>query len=461
MDSISAETKATLLSWRNYARFSKHFAIRPHIRYALASACAALIQTVAVAHILYGPALTYVSASPSRCASSDHRLRFFAARDDLSLHVVASFLGAIIHALLWTSCGAYINTSYPFHASAGKRLLMQCPRIVLLAGLSAALAAIAVTPSYPVWIEEGSMNVSLWRVILEKLSCFGAVFACTFVVLFSWNFFGAVREQLRESARGAWWGLRDRNMSDVVMERERFAVLARQAILGRGEEEREQLVRQIVDTLQKITRKEKDLVQFPGFSDASGEVWEVALEHCLAPLEFLQEIVKDCNMRLYQANEVGGGWSMGPIKLGWLRNLRGRNEKFVCGVADVCIAACEVMASVYAGSYRLDTYGVVHRTLVQAVRTLLICKEQTESYLMLRKSKEVKTGKLRGKLKEWWVVQSEYDSVCAVDDALTLTMYRIVGSFHGHFIDFVEGVEATWDRTLDRQLRMFLEYQVS
>lgn len=460
-DSISAETRAALLSWRNHTRFAKHFTIRPHLRYALASVCAALVQTLAVAYITYGPSLILASWSPSRCASPGYRSRLFAFGDDLSFHVFTSFIASITHTVLWIWSGAYVSISYPFHASAGKRLLLNCPRIVVLAGFPALIAASVVTPFHPVWIEEGTLNVPLWRMMREKSAYFVAAAGSTFVVLLSWNCLAAVREVLRGGDGVDWWSLRSKRASDVVMEREWFAVMARQAKAGRGEEGREQMVRQMVGTLHKITRTEKDLAQFPGFSDANGEVWEVALGQCLAPLELLQEMLRESNVRLYQAKEVSSRLRVGHFKLGGLRNWVGGSENFVCAVTDVCIAACGVMGAVYTASYSLDTYGVVHRTLVGAVRTLLICKEQTEHYLMLRKSEKSNTRRAIVWLQTLRVLRSEYDSVRAVDDAIMLAMYRIVETFYGHFKDVVEGIEVTWDRSLDRQLQMFLEYQIS
>lgn len=461
IDSIAAETKATLLSWRNHTRFAKHFVLRPHVRYAVASACAALFQTIAVAYIMYGPSLILASWSPSKCASMDCRSRLFTTGDELSLHVISSLIAAMVHTLLWIWFGAYISISYPFHASVGKRLLLHCPRIVALAGSSAFISALWVTLFHPMRMEEGSLNMSAWNAIREKLAYFVAAFGSTFVVLFSWNCMAAIRELLRGGDGVGWLTLKDKKATDAVIGRERFAILARQAIAGRGEEGREQVVRQMVGTLHRITRTEKDLAQFPGFSDANGKVWEVALAQCLAPLELLQEILRESNVRFYQAKEASSRLRVGRFNFGKLRYSRGYSEKFVCAIADVCIAVCGVMGAVYAASYNLDTYGVVHRTLVRAVRTLLICKEQTEHYLTLRKGRNLRTTTVMARLKEWRVVRSEYDCVWAVDDAIMLAMYRIVDTFYGHFKDIAEGVEVTWDRSLDRQLQMFLEYQTS
>lgn len=304
-------------------------------------------------------------------------------------------------------------------------------------------------------------GMKFWPALMERLGAVLSAVLCVFITIMSWNTMAMIEEQLSEGGGMAQRMSVGGGLEDARWERERCLVLVRQASVPKSDGEAESLVRDMVGCLYRITRTDKDLVAFPGFSDASSDVWRVALQHLLAPIDFMQELLKEFNLMLYQANEGGGGALGGPRRVvPWARVVGGR-EQFRFADADVCVIACGVLADIFVASYTLDSYGVVHRTLAEAVRSLLMCKEQTENFLGLRTPRNGKDADTMVWLGRSLMLRSEHESVAAVDDAIMLAMYRIVGTFRGHFSNFVEGVEVAWDRSLDRHLRRFLEYQVS
>lgn len=475
-------------SWRRqfYARSVLEGAfLRLRILHALGCVSGCVLQSITIAYVLYGPALTPISLSWSKCAPqqlANLNRQLIPEWSDLARHALFGLFSGLVYAIVWSLSGAYATHSYPFHVKALRRVVLYTPRVVLMSAIPAIFAAfpavvlqyLLTETSYLVVPESGP-----WTKLVEWWGSIFAAVSCSFIALFSWNVIAVLEEQFLGPGRswtaeiGRARGLR--NQAEMLSwERNKFMLLAQQrASPKKNDEDLEESIREMLVSLSLLTQSDVDMVDFPAFQDASGGVWSITLQQCLAPIDFVQELLREYNVRQYQASSSRGNAALflGPSRTGLpprATSLLGVHKPFVFPDADLCIASCRILSTLFVASYDLDTYGVVHRTLVQTVQSLLICKEQTEAFLSFLDSMG-KDGRPTGfafdkigivqTLRDSMQLCSDYETVAAIDDAIKLAMYRIIGTFRTHMYNFVDGIEVAWDRSLDRQLRDFLNYQ--
>lgn len=215
----------------------------------------------------------------------------------------------------------------------------------------------------------------------------------------------------------------NRPLADLSNERERYELLLRKAAGGDVS-----VVEEVVGCVYVLTGREEDMKQFVVFADASGEMWRWTVECCLRPLEKLEGVLRERNLRRVQE---GGG----PRRGFW-----GGDGQKVSNV-EVCVVACEVLKRVLRKGVTLDCYGGVQRGLGRVMMGLLACREQTERFLGM--------GGGGG----------DEQKVMLVDEAVVLAVYGIVEVYRDELVRFVEGGEVGWDHSLDRQLRVFLLFK--
>ena len=193
----------------------------------------------------------------------------------------------------------------------------------------------------------------------------------------------------------------------------------------------------VIPSLRAVTISNEVLHYFIGYTDASGSSWRSLLAHCLHPVNSVRTALQTRVTPTLFA-------STAPL---W-------NVVLPPEDVSLAITSTESLARVYEECGKADTYGVVHRTLPYALAELLRCKLETAGYLSSPDNEA-------GEGIRWAIgIRSTREMVVAVDDALTVCVYRIVGAFRGHLLTYLRGGEAEWDRGLNNVLQAFLDYQV-
>lgn len=447
-----------------------------------------VVQSVLLGYITYGPSVLPLPLNSQDAALS---LRSFAHRltptsSDLMLCCLIAVFAGLFFSICWTWSESYTMHSYPFTLSPSKRWALLFPKLLILAGFpvvcSASPALIVHWLLYRTAIITFSEE-SFWASSLRMVSNLVGVSACTFLSLFSWNLLGAQENDYltRDSAFPATTTGAHGTTDVVSWNRDKILLLSQQCTSDkRVDDITPDIVQEALQSLSLLCQTEEGLKEYPGFLDASGDVWRFSLRICLSPIHTLEELLANCNAKQFQSSSVENQkrpllvpsrTSISAMLLSTLGTL-GTKRRVLFLDADVCIRSCEVISKLVTASYELDSFGVVHRTLPQLVGNLLLCKQQTEAFLFhqdpsskLRSDEyaipNVAGFDLRHICRKLMLFRSEYETVVAIDDALTLAIYRIVGSFRNHMYSYIEGMEVTWDRSLDRQLASFLDYQLS
>lgn len=477
-------------SWRRqfYSRSVLEGALlRLRLLHGLGCVSGCVLQSISMAYVLYGPALTPISLSWSKCAPQQLAMlnrQLIPEWSDLTPHALFGLFSGIIYTVIWTMTGAHATHSYPFHVKVLRRVWLYVPRVILMSGIPTILAAVPAVLLQYLLAETSHLAIPESGPWTKLVEWWGVVFAavwCSFIALFSWNaisvleeqFFGPGKSLTAEVGRAR--GHRDQG-EFLASEGTKFLTLIEQCASSKSfDNDDEESIREMLVSLSFLTKPDADMSDFPAFLDASGEVWRITLHQCLSPIDFLQDLLREYNVRRFQKSSLRGSTALfrGPSRSGMPPNATsffGGHKSFVFPDADLCIASCQIISTLFVVSYDLDTYGVVHRTLAQTVQSLLLCKEQTETFLAVRDAagKDGRSGDysfdkkgILRRLRDVMQLGSDYETIAAIDDAIKLAMYRIIGTFRTHMYNFVDGNEVTWDRSLDRQLREFLNYQTA
>lgn len=446
-----------------------------------------VLQSMFAAYFLFGPAMVPLSLSWSKCAPhplANLNRTLIPVWHDLAPHALFAVFSGIAYAMLLYAVGAHVTRSYPFHVKVINRVFLYLPRVFLMSAIPTLLAAVPAAFLHYFLAESPLLIIpeaGTWPRLLEWWASVFAALWTSFAALLSWNVIAVLEEQFlgpdRSLAVEVGRARLHRDLGELIhTESARLMDLVQNGASPKLYDDDDAFTsREVLTCLSLLTMPAVNMSEFPVFVDASGETWRITLSHCLAPLDFLQESLREYNVSRFQKSSLRGSTAlfrgpsrstMPPSALSFLSG----SSSFVFADADMCITSSRVLSLLFVMSYDIDTYGVVHRTLVQTVHSLLMCKEQTERFLAIR---EVSGHDGRGagglfdgtgvarKLGDMMQYSSDYETVAAIDDAIKLAMYRIIGTFHTHMYNFVDGNEVTWDRSLDRQLRDFLAYQTS
>lgn len=445
-------------------------------------------QSLMTAYIAYGPS---VFPLPPDSLGSDLSLRNLTHRFtpkslDLSLSCLFSCFAGFLFSVCWMWSESTTMHAYPFQVSSSRRWAVHAPKILLLSGIP---VVCSVAPAFALhWVLYPNTGVSLseeglWSFSYRLVCNVIGISSSVFVALLSWNLLDALDiHYVQGLLTLSRTGTDDYVFNDeIALNRDRILQVSR----NNSAEKRfdcmtPDLVQETLDSLTLLCQTDESLEHFPGFLDATGDAWRFSLEICLSPLDVLQEILGNCNAMQLQSSvyESRKGLFLRPSRsevpsflLSWLGR-QGARRQVLFQDYDACIKSCEIISKLVTASYKRDSYGVVHRTLPQLVGGLLMCKQQTETFLLHQDP----SGKLRiedsvlarmGGLdmgyvcKNLMLFRSEYETIAAIDDALTLAIYQIVGSFRSHMYSYLDGMEVAWDRSLDKQLASFLDYQAS
>lgn len=455
---------------------NEYFRLR--LLHSLGCASGCVLQAVLVGYIVPGSRMTSRTSIP--LASGIHPTAIsrhvFPTWSVLAHFSLCALFAGLIYASLRRESAILSSRNLPFFMPFPRRLAVCLSKAVLMSGLSVMLSVIPATLFYwllcrcPFCLTEVS-GLSLINFFgITTGSC-----SCAFITLLSWNILAMTDYVIEGSDTDLTFSARTEPSSkyrdDIIMEdRDKISILAQQyATHNLFSKDTQFVIGDGLRALNSLCHTQEGLSEFPGFLDSSGDVWEFCLSLCLSPLEALEHILRD---RSSHSFGLAPSVARRKSRLAWPSPSAMSDSRALSPDVNMCISASEAVGVLVAASYEFDRFGVVQRTLPRLMRSLLRCKEQMDLTLSEQRSWSASASEntesshyvLAGAMR-WCrrtlLIQDERHALRAVDDALTLSIYRIIGVFRNHMYSFVEGVEVAWDRSLDRQLMSFLDYLVS
>lgn len=205
----------------------------------------------------------------------------------------------------------------------------------------------------------------------------------------------------------------------------------------------------------------EDLKHFAPFSDPSGRFWRTTLEAALAPLIDLLSAI-----RAPSANNGMGGES----NLFLAHNYGVSSSRGIClNVSDAVlretIPVVRALPTVLEASVKYDSFGVVLSTIPTTLSLLLavhngLCTILGDSGESLSGSAFQSVGRIS--LFKWLeqraVDQSQARVLWALQDAISVCIYRVTCTFREQIVSLVEGREVGWDAQATDALRPFLDF---
>lgn len=187
-----------------------------------------------------------------------------------------------------------------------------------------------------------------------------------------------------------------------------------------------------------------DISSLALFQDSSGQAWKVCLAYALHPLQMAVQRIDTCLRRAPNTSNLLRPTNKSYDPYNFIISVFATGELFTAEETLSLIHSCNSLSIIYVESVKHDMYGVVHRTLSNALITLLTLKQMTTQFMTQS---------------ERWGGRERH-AVRAVDDAVVVCVYQIIAVYGEHLVTFANGKEIDWDRRLDSTLVQFLQYQV-
>lgn len=222
----------------------------------------------------------------------------------------------------------------------------------------------------------------------------------------------------------------------------------------------------------------------PLFSDASGVVWHDILTACLNPLDrlsyrlwmrtnahkirselpsiFQADTVESA--ALYQARQFGGGggtgFDGGVVGGGGIVRASARvSDEALFGEIQRILHATKALSNLLVASRYEDRYGVVQRTLVDVMTSLLQCHEKVTALSgsqLLQTQSLLSSGARGGHDGSCRDGQFTVEEAHHVEKALVDAVRLIVDAFHNYLSGYLEAQEPRWAAKFNPRLAGFL-----
>lgn len=199
--------------------------------------------------------------------------------------------------------------------------------------------------------------------------------------------------------------------------------------------------------IRRHLRSADSLKAFPVFLDATGQTWRSLHTHLIFAL---QKVNADlANAQLHPQNLFISSPRSSPT-------LSARQ-------AQPAIHACDIIRMVIPACTSYDSYGVAHGNIPDLLVILLRLKEATTNYItshdMQAEANDEGSAITRMAMSLKGIFKTGA-GIVALDDALSLCVYSIVGEYREYLSRLLGGGELGWDRGCDVLLRSFLDFQV-
>ncbi|CAN8071969.1 unnamed protein product, partial [Agarophyton chilense] len=237
--------------------------------------------------------------------------------------------------------------------------------------------------------------------------------------------------------------------------------------------------RVLVRALQLVGKQPHALRLLPLLADGSGAAWRVALAALLAPLRRAQRVL----IVLNAARGGGGGGAGASPRVTQPLLLRGRSVRdepssassITAHALDAQLArdvahACDALRALFVRGFKEDAFGVVQRTLPDALAALLGAHAHAALWLATGDERDrdhhhdarVINARNGAATVARWLVggADERHVVRVVADCAARATYALLGRFETFAAALPDGREPAWDSALNAALAAFLRFDV-